>query len=109
VRLIVGHITAKEHRGRLRVVMTANTGTQVYTDLDADAAVEFFVGATMGAGGLELALMHSRGRGLVGDFDSPSQSNTDHPGSSEIHALAWGVFHGLVPRTAQRISLRGVR
>ena len=35
---------AYEHRGWVRVVMTANTGTQVYMDLDADAAWEFLWG-----------------------------------------------------------------
>jgi hypothetical protein len=39
--MIVGSITAREHRGRVRVTMIANTGTAVYIDLDADAAVEF--------------------------------------------------------------------
>jgi hypothetical protein len=41
VRLLVGTIIAKEHRGRVRAVMTANTGTQVYMDLDEAAAREF--------------------------------------------------------------------
>ena len=39
--MTVGTIRAFEHRGRVRVVMTANTGTQAYMDLDADAAWEF--------------------------------------------------------------------
>ncbi len=42
--MIVGSITAREHRGRVHVPMTANTGTAVYIDLDADAAVEFLEG-----------------------------------------------------------------
>jgi hypothetical protein len=42
--MIVGGITAREHRARVHVPMTANTGTAVYIDLDADAAVEFLEG-----------------------------------------------------------------
>jgi hypothetical protein len=49
--MIVGSITAREHRGRVHVPMTANTGTAVYIDLDADAAVEFLEGATGGSPG----------------------------------------------------------
>ena len=42
-------LTAKEHRGRLRLVMTANTGIKVFMDLELEAAWEF-------AEGLEAAL-----------------------------------------------------
>jgi hypothetical protein len=41
VRMIVGTITAYEHRGWVRVVMTSNTGEVLAIDLDADAAREF--------------------------------------------------------------------
>jgi hypothetical protein len=39
--MIVGTITAYEHRGWVRVVMTANTGEVLATDLDVDAARKF--------------------------------------------------------------------
>jgi hypothetical protein len=39
--MIVGTITAVEHRGWVRVVMRANTGTVYAMDLDADVAWEF--------------------------------------------------------------------
>ena len=41
MRLLVGTITAYEHRGWLRVVMVANTAEVLGIDLDADAAWEF--------------------------------------------------------------------
>ena len=42
--MIVGTVTAKEHRGWVRVVMTANTGEVLGMDLDVEAAVEFLWG-----------------------------------------------------------------
>jgi hypothetical protein len=45
LRTIVGTITAYEHRGWVRVVMTANTGEVLATDLDADAASGSFCGS----------------------------------------------------------------
>ena len=42
--MIVGSITAREHRGRVRVVMTANTREVLGMDLDVEAAVEFLWG-----------------------------------------------------------------
>jgi hypothetical protein len=41
VRKVVGRITAVEHRGWLRITITANTGEVISMDLDADAAREF--------------------------------------------------------------------
>jgi hypothetical protein len=42
--MIVGSITAREHRGRVRIRLTANTGEVLGIDLDVDAAVEFLEG-----------------------------------------------------------------
>jgi hypothetical protein len=39
--MIVGTITAREQRGRVRVAMTANTEEVLGIDLDANAAWEF--------------------------------------------------------------------
>jgi hypothetical protein len=68
--MIVGHITAYEHRGWVRVVMTSNVGTRVYMGLDADAAWEFLWG-------LEWALGHAVAPFTLGALAETHQSGRD--------------------------------